>query len=83
MPALICNPQAGVTKYEIEINGIVLSPFISEADGSARYSLDSSFEPGPYTFKLRACGTDDWWGDWSDPFVATKPKKGGGLKISS
>lgn len=81
MPSLTCDAQAGVTKYEIEINGVVLTPFISEADGSAKYPLDSSFEPGPYTFRLRACGTGNWYGDWSTPFLATKPQKGSGLKI--
>jgi hypothetical protein len=81
MPALICDPQAGVTRYEIEVNTVALSPFPSETDGSARYPLDSSFEPGKYTFRLRACGTDNWWGDFSLPFVATKPARAGGLKI--
>lgn len=83
MAALVCDPQAGVIEYKIEINGTVLQPFMSEPDGSAKYILDSTFLPGTYTFRLMAHGAGDWWSDWSLPFVATKPNYPLGLRIAS
>jgi hypothetical protein len=83
MAALVCDPQAGVMEYEIEINGTALTPFPSEADGSARYELDSTFAPGTYAFRLRARGTGGWYGDWSLPLAATKPASPVGLRIAS
>ena len=83
MAALVCDPQIGVTEYNIEVSGTVLHPFPSQSNGSARYELDSSFIPGTYTFRLMAHGTGDWWSDWSLPFVATKPNSPLGLRIIS
>ena len=76
MAKLVCNPQEGATGYEIEINGIVLTPFASETDGSAAYLLDSSFESGTYIFRLRACNTNGVYGEWSPPYTAIKTAVG-------
>lgn len=80
MPYLVCDPQVGVEKYNIKINDIILTPFLSEADGSARYEL-LDFEPGTYTFLLQAIGQGGLTSEWSIPFVATKPIPASGLRI--
>jgi hypothetical protein len=79
-PFLVCDPQTGVTKYEIEVNGTILGQFNAETDGSAKVDL-AGYSSGSYSFRLRAMGTDNWWSDFSDPFDATKPGKVGNVRI--
>lgn len=82
---LVCDPQTGVTQYKLEITkgGQVLPVinFLAEADGSAKFDLNP-YTPGVYTFKLYAAGPEGWWSDPSDPFVATKAGKVGGVRIN-
>ena len=82
---LVCDPQAGVTIYKLEINGAVVSDSIpAEEDGSIKYNLDG-LAVGNYTFRAAAGAADSngtmWWSDWSDPFSASKPGQPGSLRI--
>jgi hypothetical protein len=77
---LVCDPQVGVTQYQLEVNGVVGNTFVAETDGSAKISLDE-YVPGNYVFRLSAADDKGWWSDFSDPFDATKPGKSGGVRI--
>ena len=77
---LVCDLQAGVTKYEIEVNGVVLPEVTAEPDGSLKWSVDH-LTPGPYIFRARAVGAGGWWSDFSDPFDVNKPGKSGNVRI--
>ena len=79
-PFLICDPQVNITKYELEVNGTILGQYPAQGDGSVKIDL-VGYSSGTYRFKLRAMGADNWWGEWSDPFDATKPAKSGGVRI--
>lgn len=79
--SLICDPQAGVVKYDIEVNGnIIAADYPAEADGSISYNVDH-LGPGLVRFRLRAYDSSGWGSDWSDPFDASKPGVVGGAKI--
>lgn len=67
-PFLVCDPQAGVTSYELEIDGAVVASNISaEADGSVRYDMAGTAN-GSYNLRLRCSNP---WGvsEWSDPLA--------------
>lgn len=81
-PFLVCDPQAEITQYELEINGTVTSGIVAEADGSIRHDL-AGFEPGAYTFRARCADVSGWWSDWSIPFDGMKPAAPFGLRVSS
>lgn len=79
--SLVCDPQAGVTHYDIEVNGVVeASMYVAEADGSVKYNIDH-LGPGPRTFRLRAYDASGWGSDWSVPFDASKPGNPGNARI--
>lgn len=83
---LACDVQQGITASEIQITpyGGATStvPGVVIVEGNNLKVLDvSTFASGRYIFKVRLKGANDWWGDWSDPFDATKPAKGGGVRI--
>ncbi len=82
-PFLICDPQANVDEYVLEINGTETSEFASEVDGSVRYDLAALAE-GAFTIKAKA-GNIWGWSDWSDPLSDTKalPQTPMGLRVSS
>jgi len=78
---LTCDPQAGVIRYDVEVNGTVVENVGAFSDGALNFNLDG-WLPGPYTFRARAYGQEDWPSDWSDPYDATKPASpGSSLKI--
>src|SRR5512139_2943117 len=78
-PFLACDPQVGVTQYELEANGTTAGLFPAQPDGSVRIDL-VAYTTGKYTFRLRALGNQAW-SDWSDPFTAEKLATIGSLKI--
>jgi hypothetical protein len=74
-PFLVCDPQAGVDEYIVEMNGVELPGVVSaEADGSIRYDL-SGIVDGEHSVRLMAVNI---WGPsgYSDPFVFTKALPG-------
>jgi len=67
-PFLVCDPQAGVEKYELEIDGTVMASDIpAEADGSVRYDMTGTAN-GSYNLRLRC---SNLWGmsEWSQPLA--------------
>lgn len=85
MARLVCDPHAGVTAYDLEVNGAVgVTPIPAQPDGSVSVELVSAqYPPGTYTFRLRARGSSTSWSDWSSPLVATKHDVSAGLRIES
>lgn len=79
---MVCDPQAGVGFYDVEINGVVVvADFPAQADGSVLYNVDGA-SPGQYTFRVRAKETAGGWAsDWSDPYNAKKPGSPGNVRI--
>jgi len=69
-PFLVCDPQPGVTDYEvvIEEDGIPIMGGIvpSELDTTVRFDLEG-IPNGVYNAKLKA-GNLWGWSDWSLPF---------------
>ena len=61
-PYLVCDPQEGVTEYEIVDNGATLPMVAAQADGSLRYDL-AGIEKGEHSYQVKAC---NMWG-CSDP----------------
>ena len=81
-PFLVCDPQDGITMYDMETNGTVTEDFTAEPDGSAKVDL-AGLADGEYTVRLRA---KNEWGvsNWSDPLAFTKavPTVPTGLHVS-
>lgn len=90
-PFLICDPQTGITQYQIEVkqqigtppawNVIETTTFAAQADTSAKWDL-AKYTVGLYSFRLKAADAKGWWSDFSDPFDAIKCGKPGGVKIT-
>jgi len=57
-PYLVCDPQDGVTEYEIVDNGATLPMVAAQADGSLRYDL-AGIEKGEHSYQVKAC---NMWG---------------------
>jgi len=57
-PFLVCDPQEGVTGYEIMDNGTALSAVDAQADGSLRYDL-ADIAKGEHSYSVKAC---NMWG---------------------
>jgi len=83
-PFLICDPQAGITQYTVEVKQgaavIETATFASQADGSAKWDL-AKYAVGSYSFRLKAADAKGWWSDFSVPFDATKGGIPGGARI--
>jgi len=59
-PYLVCDPQAGVVRYEIANLGLLSSTTIpAQTDGSIKYDI-ATLAVGTYTIAVRAC--NDLWG---------------------
>ena len=79
--SLVCDPQTGVTHYDVEVNGTTIAAnYPAEIDGSINYNIDHL--SGQATFRLQAyMGLDTWGSGWSVPFDATKPGGPGNARI--
>jgi hypothetical protein len=85
-PFLVCDPQAGVTQYRIDITdptgAKTQQQFASQADGSAKFDLAPELAVGKYTFDLLAADAGGFWTAASIPLVATRFNPPGNLRIS-
>lgn len=88
-PRLICDPQDGVAKYDVEYKiettgQIILTEDIpAQPDGSLNWDLVNLSIPGnKYSFRARAKDATGWPSDWT-PFTAPagKPDTPGNVKI--
>lgn len=81
-PFIVCDPQAGVAYYILELNGVETPQFPAQPDGSMKYDLEPLLG-GPFTLKAMA-GNLWGWSDWSLPFMDTKalPQNPSGLHVS-
>lgn len=80
--SLTCDPQTGVTSYDVEIDGIMEYPaFPAEADGSILYNIDHLADGAYHTFKLWSYDASGWGSDASVPFDARKPSASGNVRI--
>ena len=77
---LVCDPQAGVVTYNLDVGGTVVSDIPAESDGSILYNVDH-LSAGLHSFKLQAVDEGGWPSDWSLPLDATKPNQPGGVRI--
>jgi hypothetical protein len=57
-PYLVCDPQDGVTEYEIVDNGNPVFTVDAQADGSLRYDL-ADIAKGEHSYSVKAC---NMWG---------------------
>ena len=57
-PYLVCDPQEGVTGYEIVDNGNPAITIDAQADGSLRYDL-AEIAKGEHSYAVKACSM---WG---------------------
>ena len=70
-PWLVCDPQAGVEQYGLEINGVEGAAFAAEADGSIRYDLAGLVEDS-YTVRAKA---GNIWGGPTGPSLSISPRR--------
>ena len=67
-PFLVCDPQEGVTEYELDIDGTVLTGIPAEVDGSIRYAMDAWLNTGSHNL-IGRCKNIWGWSEWNaDPF---------------
>lgn len=82
------RPTEAITQTQIEVTQITpVPPTVTIVTGIFVISgtdvkvLDlGPYAIGTYKFRMRWATTNNWWSDYSDPFDAGKPGKGG-LKI--
>ena len=67
-PFLVCDPQIGVDKYVLDIDGVETTEIAAQADGSLRYDMAAYINTGNHTVKAKA-GNIWGWSIYSDPFV--------------
>lgn len=81
-PFLVCDPNPGADKVILEINGVEIPEFATEADGSLRYDLTGLAE-GDFTIRAKAGNKWGLWSAWSVPLSDTKatPNTFGGLRV--
>ena len=80
-PFLICDPQAGVISYNLDIDGAIIEGIPAQPDGSIHYDL-AGRSVGPHIFKAQVIGQGGWPSDWSDPFPTVKPENPLNLRVS-
>lgn len=80
-PFLVCDPQAGVISYNLDVNGTIIEGIPAAIGGSIYWDL-AGMSFGPHTFKAQAIGEGGWPSDWSDPFDTTKPENPLNLRVS-
>ena len=80
-PFLVCDPQAGVISYNLDVDGAIVTGISAQPDGSIHYDL-VGMVVGPHSFKAQAIGQGGWPSDWSDPFNTVKPENPLNLRVS-
>ena len=66
-PFLVCDPQEGVTKYVLDIDGVETTILTAQADGSLRYDMAAYINTGNHAVRAKA-GNIWGWSTYSDPF---------------
>ena len=80
-PFLVCDQQAGVRSYNLDIDGIITRGIPAEPDGSIHYDL-AGMAPGPYIFKAQAVGEGGWPSDWTPPLDTVNPESPLNFRVS-
>lgn len=79
--SLVCDPQAGVTYYDVEVDGVVIPDVPAEGDTTLLFGVDY-LPAGQHNFRARAYFEQGGWSsDWSDPYDATKPGSPGNVRV--
>ena len=79
---LMCDPQEGVTHYDIQVDGSNWQMAVpAQGDGSLKINVDVWGDGIQHTFVARARDGSDWPSEWSNPFDARKPGKPGGFAV--
>ena len=81
-PFLVCDPQAGVISYNLDIDGLITSDILAQPDGSIHYDL-VGMAIGVHVFKAQAVGQGGWPSSWSDPLDTMKPGSPTGVRVFS
>lgn len=80
-PFLVCDPQAGVGSYNLDVDGTITKGIPAEPDGSIHFDLDG-MAVGPHIFKAQAIGQGGWPSDWTPPFDTVKPENPLNFRVS-
>ena len=80
-PFLVCDPQAGVVSYNLDVDGAIIEDITAQINGSIHYDL-AGMSAGPHVFKAQAIGQGGWPSDWSHPFDTVKPETPLNLRVS-
>lgn len=86
-PWLVCDPQKGVTHYEVTFNNGEPEEVVAQADGSLKYDV-ANVPVGGNTVSAKAIIKSDTWGSLESepsPFQFTRPKaaeKPGGFGLT-
>lgn len=74
-PFIVCDPQAGVTHYQIAGDPFWTVNVPAQADGSIRTDV-GNIAAGVHSLQVKACRTADGWPEVCSaaaPFVFTRP----------
>ena len=71
-PFLVCDPNPGAIGIILEVNGIEMPEFATEADGSLKQDL-AGYEVGDFIVRAQANFGLWGWSGYSVPFSFTKP----------
>ena len=80
-PFLVCDPQAGVRSYNLDINGAITPGISAQPDGSIHFDL-VGMAPGPYIFKAQAVGEGGWPSPWTPPLDTVNPESPLNFRVS-
>ncbi len=81
---LISDPNPGVTKVIVIINGVEQSVEDAAADGSVHHALPGFDPAGPkMIFNAKASFDGEVWSDLAVPLFKGKPDPYSGLRVSS
>jgi hypothetical protein len=70
-PFLVCDPQAGITSYQITGLSPTMVSTDAETNGSIKYDMAST-PAGSYSIQVKAC-QEPWGCSEATPFEFTKP----------
>ena len=80
-PFIVCDPQAGVRSYNLDINGVITPNIPAQPDGSIHYDL-ADMPLGPHVFKAQALGQGGWPSDWTPPLDTVNPESPLNFRVS-